>query len=174
MAGRQARAAAPPSKYALTLARGPGTRNPFQPTGTAMYRPASLLLAAAITLALAACKPAPAPDAGKAADSAPAVVADSKAADAKFADLSKRWLDGMLALSPVSATQVGDHRFDGEVDDMSAAGRAKALEFSKKMLAELEAMDLKSLSRENQVDASVLRNQLRYDVWTSETLQPWA
>jgi hypothetical protein len=57
---------------------------------------------------------------------------------------------------------------------MSAAGRAKSLEFSKKMLAELEAMDLKSLSRENQVDASVLRNQLRYDVWTIEQLQSWA
>jgi uncharacterized protein (DUF885 family) len=140
-----------------------------------MQRPASLLLAAAITLALAGCKPAPAPsaDAGEAAG-ATATVADTKEADARFADLSKRWLDGMLALSPVSATQIGDHRFDAEVDDMSAAGRAKSLEFSKKMLAELEAMDLNALSRENQVDASVLRNQLRYDVWTNEQLQSWA
>jgi uncharacterized protein (DUF885 family) len=140
-----------------------------------MQRPASLLLAAAITLALAGCKPAPAPsaDAGNAAG-ATATVADTKEADARFADLSKRWLDGMLALSPVSATQIGDHRFDAEVDDMSAAGRAKSLEFSKKMLAELEAMDLSALSRENQVDASVLRNQLRYDVWTNEQLQSWA
>jgi uncharacterized protein (DUF885 family) len=140
-----------------------------------MQRPASLLLAAAITLALAGCKPAPAPsaDAGNAAG-ATATVADTKEADARFADLSKRWLDGMLALSPVSATQIGDHRFDAEVDDMSAAGRAKSLEFSKKMLAELEAMDLNALSRENQVDASVLRNQLRYDVWTNEQLQSWA
>ena len=140
-----------------------------------MRRPATLLLAAAISLALAACKPAPAPapatDAGSAA---PAAAASTEQADQKFADLSKRWLDGMLALSPVNATQTGDHRFDAEVDDMSAAGRAKSLEFSKKMLAELEAMDLKGLSRENQVDASVLRNYLRYDVWTYEQLQPWA
>ena len=57
---------------------------------------------------------------------------------------------------------------------MSSAGRAKSLDFSKKMLAELEAMDLKGLSRENQVDASVLRNQLRYEVWTTEQLQSWA
>jgi uncharacterized protein (DUF885 family) len=142
-----------------------------------MRRPATLLLAAAISLALAACQPAPPPAANAGGDlypSAATPAADSKEADAKFADLSKRWLDGSLALSPVSATQVGDHRFDAEVDDMSAAGRAKSLEFSKKLLAELEAMDLKSLSRENQVDASVLRNQLRYDVWTSEQLQPWA
>src|SRR5690349_293979 len=140
-----------------------------------MRRPATLLLAAAIALALAGCnKPAPAPGPADGAAGTAATAADTKQADARFADLSKRWLDGMLALSPVSATQIGDHRFDGEVDDMSAAGRAKSLEFSKKMLAELEAMDLKSLSRENQVDASVLRNQLRYDIWSSEQLQSWA
>jgi uncharacterized protein (DUF885 family) len=141
-----------------------------------MRRNASLLLAAAITLAVAGCaKPVPAPAAGDGTAAAtPAAAPDTAQADAKFADLSKRWLDGMLALSPVNATQIGDHRFDGEVDDMSAAGRAKSLDFSKKMLAELEAMDLKALSRENQVDASVLRNQLRYDVWTSEQLQSWA
>jgi len=140
-----------------------------------MRRPATLLLAAAITVALAGCKPAPAPaaDAGTTA-ATPAAAADTAQADARFADLSKRWLDGMLALSPVSATQIGDHRFDGEVDDMSSAGRAKSLDFSRKMLAELEAMDLKSLSRENQVDASLLRNQLRYDVWSIEQLQSWA
>jgi uncharacterized protein (DUF885 family) len=139
-----------------------------------MQRPASLLLAAAVTLALAGCQPAPAPSASAGDGAGAPAVADTREADAKFADLSSRWLDGMLALSPVSATQIGDHRFDGEVDDVSAAGRAKSLDFSKKMLAELEAMDLKGLSRENQVDASVLRNQLRYDVWTSEQLQPWA
>jgi len=141
-----------------------------------MRRPATLLLAAAITLAIAGCnKPATAPaaDAGG-TPATPAAAPDTAQADAKFADLSKRWLDGMLALSPVSATQIGDHRFDAEVDDMSAEGRAKSLDFSKKMLAELETMDLKALSRENQVDASVLRNQLRYDVWTIEQLQSWA
>jgi len=107
-----------------------------------MRRPATLLLAAAITVALAGCKPAPAPaaDAGTAA-ATPAAAADTAQADAKFADLSKRWLDGMLALSPVSATQIGDHRFDGEVDDMSSAGRAKSLDFPRKMPAKLEAMD---------------------------------
>jgi hypothetical protein len=34
--------------------------------------------------------------------------------DAAFADLVKRWLEGSLRLSPVYATAIGDHRFDGE------------------------------------------------------------
>ncbi len=132
--------------------------------------PALLILA---SLALTACKPnAPAP----AATTAPAPVAAPavSAADTQFADLSARWLDGAMRLSPVSATQTGDHRFDGELDDLSAEGRAKSLDFSKSLLAELEKIDRATLSRENQVDASVLRNQLRYDVWSAESLQGWA
>src|SRR5204863_7247267 len=128
------------------------------------------LLAAAITLALAACKPAPAPaaDADAGADSTAAVASDTKAADAKFADLSKRCLDGAMALSPTSATQIGDHRFDGELDDYSAAGRAKPLDFSKKLLTELEAMVLKGLSRKLQEHPTELINHQAYDTVTAE------
>ena len=42
------------------------------------------------------------------------------------------------------------------------------------MLAELDTLDVGKLSRENQVDAAILRNQVRYDLWTTETLQSWA
>src|SRR5688572_7675142 len=38
--------------------------------------------------------------------------ASTAEADAKFADLSKRWLDGWLEQQPVSATQTGKHDFD--------------------------------------------------------------
>jgi uncharacterized protein (DUF885 family) len=95
-------------------------------------------------------------------------------ADAQFADLSKRWLDGAMRLSPVNATQTGDHRFDSELDDLSAAGRAKETAFSRQILAELDKIDRSKLSRDNQVDAAVLHNQLRYDIWTTEQLQSWA
>jgi uncharacterized protein (DUF885 family) len=131
------------------------------------------LLALALLSALAACQKAEAPATPTAA--APATTAaDTAEADAKFTDLSKRALDGWLQLSPISATQIGEHKYDGEIDDLSAAGRQKGLEFSKKMLAELDAMDVTRLSRENQVDAAILRNQLQYDIWGSETLQSWA
>ncbi len=132
------------------------------------------LLALALVSTLAACQNQQAPVAPTGNEAPPASASDSAAADARFADLSQRALDGWLRLSPISATQIGDHRYDSEIDDLSAAGRAASLEFGKKILAELEAMDVGSLSRENQVDAAVLRNQLRYDIWGSETLQSWA
>ena len=131
------------------------------------------LLAAALLASLAACQKSEAPTAAPGTDTA-AATADTANADAAFADLSKRALEGWLQLSPVSATQIGEHRYDGELDDLSSEGRQKALAFGKKTLGELDAIDVASLSRENQVDAAILRNQLQYDIWTAETLQSWA
>ncbi|MEO6264769.1 MAG: DUF885 domain-containing protein [Luteimonas sp.] len=133
----------------------------------------SLLAVALLTATLAACQrttPPAQPDAATPA----AQAAPDAAADAKFADLSKRWLDGWMQLNPVAATQLGDHRFDTEVDDLGSAGRKKAVDFSKQLLAELDAMTAGKLSRENQVDAAILRNQLRSDIWGLDTLQSWA
>ena len=131
------------------------------------------LLAAALLASMTACQKSATPTAAPAADTA-ATAADTAKADAAFADISKRALEGWLQLSPVSATQIGEHKYDGELDDLSAAGRQKGLAFSKKILAELDATDTAALSRENQVDAAILRNQLQYDIWTAETLQSWA
>ncbi|WP_123770942.1 DUF885 domain-containing protein [Vulcaniibacterium tengchongense] len=136
-------------------------------------RPSLLALA---LLGLGACRSeAPAPAPGAAAPAAvPASAEVDPAVEARFADLSKRWLEGWLRLNPVAATQIGEHAYDDQVDDLSAAGRQKQIDFSKRLLAELDAIDVTRLSRENQIDAAILRNQLRSDVWTLETLQSWA
>ena len=130
------------------------------------------LLALALLTSLAACQKAESPTAP--ATDGQATAAAVSAADAAFTDLSARALEGWFQLSPVSATQIGDHRFDGELDDLSEAGRARGLEFSQGILAELQALDVSALSRQNQVDAAILRNQLQYDIWNAQTLQGWA
>lgn len=96
------------------------------------------------------------------------------AADDTFAKLSARWLEVFTSLQPVAATQIGDHRFDGEIEDMSAGGRAARLAAWKDILAALTALDLSKLTRDNQVDAAILSNQLRYAIWDDEVLQSWA
>ncbi|MCW0411382.1 DUF885 domain-containing protein [Xanthomonas sacchari] len=131
------------------------------------------LLAAALLAALAGCqKPADAPAASTAAPGSAAAAVP--AADTAFAALSKRAVDTWMQLSPVGATQTGDHRYDSELDDLSAAGRQKSLDASKQLLAELDKLDTTKLSRENQVDAAILRNQLQSDIWNSEVAQGWA
>jgi uncharacterized protein (DUF885 family) len=124
------------------------------------------LLALALIAALGGCQQADAP-----ASATPPAAAPAQAADAAFADLSKRALDSWMQLSPVGATQIGDHRFDSEIDDLSAAGQQKTLTAYKGLLAELEKMDVAKLGRENQVDAAILRNQLQSDIWNAEVLQ---
>ena len=130
---------------------------------------------AVLALALAACQPqSPAPAATDATPSEATAGETASQADAAFAALSQEWLDGWLRLNPVAATQVGDHRFDAEIDDLGATGRQAGIDFNRAILARLDAIDTAALSRRNQVDALILRNQVRGDLWSSETLQGWA
>ncbi len=130
-----------------------------------------LPLVAAIALLVTACAP-------NATHSTPSAKAVSEvhvaSADEQFAELSKRWLDGVLKASPVGATQFGDHRYDRELDDLGSAAREHNLAFAHAILADLDKIDHARLSRENQVDYAILRNQLRSDIWNAEVSQDWA
>jgi uncharacterized protein (DUF885 family) len=128
------------------------------------------LLALALIAALGGCQQADAPTAASGTPAAAAPAGDA-AVDAAFADLSKRALDTWMQLSPISATQIGDHRYDAEIDDLSAAGQQKMLTAYKGLVADLDRIDVSKLSRENQVDAAILRNQLQSEIWSAEVLQ---
>lgn len=132
------------------------------------------LATALLTLTLAACG-GQSPNMDKTQDTAPAAqAAVDKAVEAKFADLSARWLDGWFKLNPINATQQGEHKYDAEIADLSADGRKRMVEFSKGMLAELSTIDTAKLSRENQIDAAIMRNQIEQDLWSIEVWQGWA
>ena len=103
------------------------------------------LLALALISSLAACDQTQAPNPPAGQDAAASAMADTDQADARFADLSKRALQGWLQLSPIGATQIGEHRYDSEIDDLSEAGRQKRLDLTKKILAELEAINIAAL-----------------------------
>ncbi len=95
-------------------------------------------------------------------------------ADSYFQNIAARWLEGYCRLQPVTATQTGDHRFDGLIDDMSERGRGARKTLWKNLLGELGALDRSKLSRDNQVDAAILTNQLHAAIWDDEVLQSWA
>ncbi|HEY5107893.1 MAG TPA: DUF885 domain-containing protein [Caulobacteraceae bacterium] len=95
-------------------------------------------------------------------------------ADAAFSALSRRWLKTTGMFSPVWATQIGDHSLDAELDDLSPAGRAAATTAKRAILADLEAMPAGQLTRANQIDAAILGNALRYEMWSEDVLQSWA
>src|SRR6185503_6602509 len=100
--------------------------------------------------------------------------AQAPSEDAKFTAFGDRIVDEYLALDPVSATQLGDHRFDGRLPDVSAAGRAAGKAFAERALADLARFDRGRLSREHQVDAILLKDQLDYLLFSNDRLQDWA
>jgi uncharacterized protein (DUF885 family) len=90
-----------------------------------------------------------------------------------FDAISHRYLDEMMALTPVNATLLGDHRFDGELDDVSAKGYDRRVALARELLMQLQALDPEQLSRANQVDARMLTSELKYQIWRIEELAEW-
>ena len=94
--------------------------------------------------------------------------------DNRFRELAKRDVDEAPALSPVHATTLGDHRFDSQLDDLSAAARERSRSFHQQMLDALEDVDRKQLSRANQVDYALLQHRLETVLWQTDQLADWA
>jgi len=94
--------------------------------------------------------------------------------DKAFKRLAESYIDEIPSLSPSSATSLGDHRFDDQLDQVSVAARQAQRDFCQRYLGELKRIDRAQLSRDNQVDFQLLENSLKGDLWSLDTLQEWA
>jgi uncharacterized protein (DUF885 family) len=127
----------------------------------------TIFVFAAVVAGLAGCamilpqKPTPAPASGP------------TSTDTAFEAISKRYLDEMMALTPVNATSLGDHRFDGELDDVSAKAYDRRVALAHELLGEVQGLAAPEMSRANQVDAHLLENELQYQIWRVEQLAEW-
>ncbi|HEY6125465.1 MAG TPA: DUF885 domain-containing protein [Steroidobacteraceae bacterium] len=124
------------------------------------------VVAGIAAILLCACAPAP-----PRADPPPPPPPPPPTADQQFEALAQRYLKEGPEQSPVGATALGDHRFDDRLDDVSVAGWQAREAFAEAYLAALGPIDVTRLSRGNQVDAALLRNDLQYDQWKYQTLQ---
>ena len=99
-----------------------------------------------------------------------AVTADDAALDRFF----REYLEAEFRLRPTLATELGDHRFDDQLDDVSAAARARWPEATKAALAELpRRVEFSTLSPAGQVDYRILEHHLRYSLWMHEHFDPY-
>ena len=105
---------------------------------------------------------------------APVNSAPRQSEDARFTAFGNRVIDEYLRLDPANATQLGEHRYDNRLPDVSAAGRAATRSFAQRTLTQLARFDRSRLSREHQVDALLLADQLRYVLFSDQKLQDWA
>jgi len=96
------------------------------------------------------------------------------AADRRWEALANRYVAEMPAFSPVGATGMGDHRFDGELDEIGPEARAHWATFLKDVQRELETIDRAKLTRSHQVDYALLAHAIESSLWSFEELQSWA
>jgi uncharacterized protein (DUF885 family) len=104
----------------------------------------------------------------------PAVLPADATADEQFEQLVIRYMDEFPALSPVSSTALGDHRFDSQLDEVGEDAKQREVNFCRKVLEQLGRIDLSELTRSNQVDHALLEYELQATLWRLETLEAWA
>lgn len=100
---------------------------------------------------------------------APAAQPGKNAEDTRLANAFQTYLDEEFRLHPLFATQMGNHEFDDQLDDLSPAARAKDVTRAKNWLAMLpKEIDYKKLSRDGQIDYEIWTNSLKYGLWSVE------
>ena len=99
---------------------------------------------------------------------------DESPMDDEFANLGQQYIEQSTAFSPVRATDLGDHRFDDQLDQISDEARAKQINWIRGLVIQLEKFDASKLSRANQVDYALLAHALDSRLWRLTELQEWA
>ena len=98
----------------------------------------------------------------------------ANAADRAFETFADQYLDELIEFSPVRATAIGDHRADDRLDEVDAAARERERKAFRGYREALAAIEPDTLSRANQVDAEILRNNIESKLFELDTLEEWA
>jgi len=94
--------------------------------------------------------------------------------DQKLETFFRGYLDQAFELQPMHATEMGDHRFDARLEDLSPAGRARWLELTRATLTSLpQRIEFSKLSRPSQIDFEILKHSLQTEEWLTENLHPF-
>jgi len=89
---------------------------------------------------------------------------DTTAAARQFAELVDQLWQFELEESPLFATDVGDHRYDDRLPEVSLAARKKGADTRQQFLQRLAAINRSALDRPDQINYDILRRQLGDEV----------
>jgi len=91
--------------------------------------------------------------------------------DDVFQKTAHDYIEQYLQANPEDATELGDHRFDGQLTDYSAEGQAKELATQKEFRDKLNAIDGARLTGPNNVDFRILKENIGYKIFQAEELK---
>src|SRR5260370_875494 len=91
--------------------------------------------------------------------------------DEKFQEIARDYVERYLQANPEAATELGDHRFDGQLTDYSSEARAKDLAAQKEFRDKLGAIDGSQLTGANNIDFRILKENIDYQIFQDEELK---
>jgi uncharacterized protein (DUF885 family) len=101
-------------------------------------------------------------------------IAAAEDADDKLESFFKQYLTEHFQMQPLQATELGDHRFDNQLDDVSKSARDRWLAHAQKTLDELpKQVDYTALSRNGQIDFEIFKHHLESIIWHAENRHPF-
>src|SRR5436190_19104141 len=91
--------------------------------------------------------------------------------DDAFQKIAHAYIERYLRANPEEATELGDHRFDGQLMDYSAEARAKELTAQKEFRDKLNAIGGSQVNGANNVDFRILKENIDYKIFQAEELK---
>jgi len=99
------------------------------------------------------------------------VTASATPQDDQFQKIARDYIEQYLRANPEDATELGDHRFDGQLTDYSSDARAKDLATQKEFRDRLNAVDGSQLTGANNIDFRILKENIDYQIFQAEELK---
>src|SRR5882724_11247617 len=91
--------------------------------------------------------------------------------DDAFQKIAHDYVEQYLRTNPEDATELGDHRFDGQLTDYSSDARAKDLATQKEFRDKLNAIDGSQLTGANNIDFRILKENIDYQIFQDKELK---
>src|SRR5881397_2439418 len=91
--------------------------------------------------------------------------------DDTFQRIAHDYIEQYLRANPEDATELGDHRFDGQLTNYSPDARAKDLATQKEFRNKLNAIDGSQLTGANNIDFRILKENIDYQIFRAEELK---
>ena len=94
--------------------------------------------------------------------------------DARLGAFFQRYQDAHFRQEPAEATELGDHRFDNLLEDLSLGSREGWRALTRQTLEDLpRQVDYARLTRAGQVDFEIFKQSLVRSLWLAENTQPF-
>ena len=89
-----------------------------------------------------------------------------------FRRVAEQVLDAVLEASPETATDLGDHRFDDRLSDLSPDGVVARVVMLSEARDALDDVDDTALGADDRVDLEILRTHVTRELWTAQEWRP--